>query len=711
LRRAIGPAATLLIGSATGVFGQTAVQEVTVTAKAPSSQSLLDRKVYAVTQNLQSQTGTAADVLNEVPSISVDADGNPSVRGDPNVTILIDGKPSAEFAGATRGLSLQQMSASDIARIEVLTNPPAQYKAEGSGGVINIITRRSHQAGLSGGAQLNVGNHRRYNLNANLAYNAGKLALTVAVGLRQDTRERQIPTDRLAIDPVSGQRVQSRETFDEHVRRHTPSFKLGLDYQLDANETVGVLVSSRELYGGARFFDQQDFSGPPMAAPTSIATRHSDGHEWNISSGEAIHFNQKLWRPDETLSLAFQRSVTRERERYVYADASTLPPAPPAFSDLRPNLDLVKLEFGADYDLPLPQGREIKLGYDLEDDRNGFDNIGDFIDPITRQPTIDPGVTNHFRYHQQVSAGYGQYEQSLRKWRLQAGVRVEATKVSSLQITGDVAGGRRELAAYPSLHLERDVGPESRVSISLGRRVTRPDPEALNPFIDRQNIFNLRAGNAALLPQDTWLYELGYESKWKSLTYAAKAYYRFDRDSVTSVTQVVSADVVLTTQANLPKSKSGGVEFSAGGKLLTNLSFNLSGNAFHSQIDARALGAPGLESTTGIDLKASLDYRPTAADTAQVSFSRTSARLTPQGSIAAINLVNIGYRRLLRPDLALVVTLSDALNGQRFRRFTATPQLHDDYLRYQVGQIAYVGLTYTFGGQKKPRPAAFDYDQ
>ena len=135
------------------------------------------------------------------------------------------------------------------------------------------------------------------------------------------------------------------------------------------------------------------------------------------------------------------------------------------------------------------------------------------------------------------------------------------------------------------------------------------------------------------------------------------------------------------------------------------------GNLFHTQIDAALLGVAGLQSTTGVNLKAHLDYRPTAADTLQVSFTRSDRRLTPQGSISAINLVNLGYRRQLRPDLALVFTLTDLFNGQRFERLIDTPQLRDDSTRHQFGRIALIGLTYTFGAQKKAKPSSFDYDQ
>jgi outer membrane receptor protein involved in Fe transport len=683
-----------------------AVQGVVVNGRRPPAQVLIDRKVYTVGADLQSTTGTAADILNEVPSVDVDADGNVSVRGDSNVTVLIDGKPSAQFSGPTRGLSLQQLPASEIDRVEVMTNPPAQYKAEGSAGVINIITKKTRKAGLSGTGQLSIGDKRRFVAGLSGTEKLGKLNLSGALSLRQEAKKRLTTDDRTAVDPTSGQSVVSHETINEHFLRLIPQVKAAADYDISDRQTVGLSMSHREL-AGKRFFNQYDQSG----GDPETSLRHSNGHEWAVDSGESAHFDQKLWRPDETFTLTFQRSRTAERERYFYTNTLIPPAGAPNFDDLHLSLDLVTTEVSADYALPMSGGRSLKLGYDFEFDNNRFDNFGDTFSQTTGLPSVNRNITNHFRYRQQINTAYGEYEAVFGPWDVQTGLRLEQTDARTLLITGQMAGGESYFRAYPSLHIDRALSDDAKVSLSVSRRVNRPDPEALNPFIDHQDIHNLRAGNARLLPQDTWSYELAYNATTKPLTYGVTGYYRFDRDSVTDVTQVVRADVVLATKANLPKSRSGGLEFSANGKFTPQLSYALSGNLFYTEIDATALGAPGLKSTTGLNGKASLDWRPTALDTAQISFSRTDRRLTPQGSVGAIDLVNVGYKRQLRPDLSLVLTISDVFDGQKFRRLINTQTLRDAYQRYQIGQIAYVGFIYTFGAGKKGKANGFEYEQ
>ena len=712
----LGSAALLALAPATAQAAKAADgAEVVVTADKPASKVLIDRKVYTVSTDLQATTASAAEALNKVPSVTVDDDGNITLRGDPNVTILIDGKPSAQFSGATRGASLLQMQADDIERVEVLTDPPAQYRAEGSGGVINIVTKKTRKQGVSGGGQLSLGDQRRYAAGLNGAYNGGPLRLSGALGLRQDSKQRLTPSTRDAVDPASGDLVHSTETIDEHFHRLTPSAKASADYDLDKTQSVGASFSHREQTG-ERYFDQVDASGPEAAPPSGVSDRHSDGHEWNDDTTLGVHFDQKLGRPGETLSLAVQQSGTHERERYFYTNTAVPAAGPPTYDDLFLNLDLTKDEVSADYDLPMAGDRELRLGYDLEDDRNHFDDLGHTFDPVSGAPIVSPAVTNQFRYHQQVNAAYGQFEGPLGAWRLQAGLRLEATHVDFLQITQGIPGGRNDFGAYPSLHLERPVGEDGKLFAGLSRRVNRPDPQALNPFKDSQDTYNLRQGNPNLRPQDTWTYQAGYTVAAKALSYGVTAYYRLDRDSFTTLSSPVGGGVaVLTTTVNLPKSQAGGLEFNANGKLGKAFTYALSGDAFYAQIDAATLeaAAPGvtlLKSTTGLNLKASLDYHPTAKDTAQISLQRTDRRLTPQGYVGAINLVNLGYRRQLRPDLAAVFTVSDVFDGQRYTRFIDTPQLRETYTRHQLGRIAYVGLVYTFGTAKKAKPAGFDYE-
>ena len=686
------------------------VAGLVVTAKPPPVQTLPDRKVYSVAADLQATTGTAADVLNDIPSVDVDADGNVSLRGDQHVTILIDGKPSAEVSGPLAGLGLQQIPASQILRIEVLTNPPPQFKAEGSGGVINIVTRRRPTAGFTGSAQANVGQRDRANASASAAYASGPLSVHGSIDYRHDARIRDI--DSRLDDPAAapGTAVVSNQALNEHVRRTTLGAKLGIDDALDAHDSLGVSASHRELVG-KRTFDQADTGAASDGTSLTASQRISDGYEWDQNIGEEAHYVRTFDRAGETLTFQVQHTSGRERERYAYNNFYDLPPAPESQDTLRLSNDIVTNEASADLVLPLGPRSTLKTGYDFEDDEYDFGNVSDTIDPASGQPIPDPSATSFFRYRQHVHTVYGSVEATPGPWTLQAGLRVEDTLVHAFDPTSGTSGRQAYWRIYPNLLVQRAISADGTVHFSVSRRINRPDPEALNPAVDYQDIYNLRQGNPALLPEDIISIEAGYEYQRRGLDLAATPFIRLSHDAVTDVTQVLSPGVTLTTKENLPSSRTVGLETSVSGKLWPQLGYNLTATALDEQIDARALGFSGLRATAGVNLKASLDYTPTRRDTFQVNFSRTDRLLTPQGEIAAINLMNLGYRRQVTPRLAAVVTFSDALNGQVYRRHEVTPTFVYDYSRGQLGQVLFVGFAYSFGVQGKAKPPNFDYDR
>jgi outer membrane receptor protein involved in Fe transport len=678
------------------------MQEVSVVGKAKPVLNLIDRKVYKVAAGIFALSGTAADVLNTIPSVSVDADGSLSLRGDSRLVILVDGKPSAQLSGAGLGEALLQFSANDIEAVEVMTTPPAEYRAEGTGGVINIITKKSRKPGESGTLLANIGNQRRYVLGASASYNAEQWKLSGGLGLRQDDRERRIRSSLEALG--AGANAASSEERLEHARRLIPTVKGGIDYQLDDARSVALDINFRQR-GGDRSSDQRNTN----AAGTSI--RHSDGYEWSMSGEQRLSFRQELAGKDETLDVSVHRSTDVERERYAYLKtAAGLVPVQ-SREHLYQMHDFLTRDIGADYRKVLGEARLLKLGANLQVDSNGYANAGDNVDPVSGQPVPDPGQNNQFHYRQVVQALYLSYAQPLTLWSLSTGLRYERTSATGDQLTTAASNRRQYAGFYPSVHLERPWGQGSSIAFGYARRLSRPDPDDLNPYLDQRDLHNPRAGNPGLLPQETDALEASYRVEADKSSYGLTAYLRRNRNSVTDLNVLLGADVLLSTKTNLPHSQAGGLEFQTDAALAPDWSYRFNGNLFRNQIDATAFGASGLKSTSGLNLKASLDYHPSKTDTAQVSFTRTDKRLTPQGYIRPIHLVNLGYRHQLQPDLSLVMTVSDVFNGQRQQRFLETALLRQSSLREQSGRVIYAGLVVQFGVQKKAKGNGFDYEQ
>lgn len=703
-----GAAGMLLLGPTARAADE--LPAVSVSGRIKSVQTLIDRKVYRMSDQIQALTGSAAELLNSLPSVEVDADGNVSLRGDPNVTILIDGKPSSQLSGSRAGDGLLQLSALDIERIEVMTNPPAEFRAAGTGGVINIITRRKVAAGAGGSLQMSAGDHERYLVAASGSYANQDLKLTGAVGLRGEARERLVQSSAAGVGDAGGPYTVSQQSLDEHLHRVIPSARLEGDLKLSERQSISGGLSVRQR-DGTRFFDQLSNTQGGDGTPLSTSTRHSDGHEWSRSEDQSLRWRLSNPAAASSLEVWTHRSTDVEHERYTYLDTALLPSAPALTDHLYLNHDMASREWGLDYQSRPDEERTLKLGFARQQDDNVFANAGDSVDPVTGQVLPNPVLTNQFRFRQTVEALYASLQQGWGPWSLLAGLRGERTATLGGQLSMGVSNQRHYGGAYPSLRLERSLDDAVSWSLGYGKRVTRPEGEALNPFIDHQDIHNLRAGNPALLPQETQSLELGRRVEQARESHGFTVYVREARNSVTTLTQLLSPGVTLNTLSNLPLSRSYGLEFNREQTLSPVWSYRISGNAFHTEIDASALGFSGLRATSGLNLKASLDFKPGAADQAQLTFSRADKRLTPQGEIAAINLVNIGYRHQWSPRITIFATLSDVFNGQRFQRQLDTAGLSQTYSRQQLGRVFFLGLSCSFSGTKPAKSPAFDYDK
>ena len=692
------------------------IGSVTVTSTHLPVQTLIDRKVYDVTQDVQSTFGTVGDVLSAIPSVDVDGDGVVTLRGDSHVLILIDGKPSALFTGAAAGENLQSIPSRDIERIEVLTDPPPQFKAQGAAGVINIILRKKRAQGTSGSAQASAGAEGRYQFGGGLDYGSGPLTLSFSASYRHDLRPRLQVSDLIAPDPVTGVLVDHRSSMDELTHRDVPQTALSAGYELNDRQSLSFDLS-RTGRGGQRTYTQQNTATVPDGALTQSGERLSWGHDGESDYDVKAGFTQKLGRVGESLVLTAHRSWSHNIEGYDYTNESFVPAAATYYSDLGFSEDNSETEFDADYVLPLrglglPPGDAgmVKAGYGYEQDDYAYGAAGGTFDPVGDAQTPDPAQADQFRYRQDIQSLYGSWKAAAGLWDWQLGARAEYTATSGRQLTQNLTHDDDYLRLYPSAHLERSVGEHSMLSFGASRRVTRPDAETFNPYVDPEYTPNLRSGNPALLPQYTQSYQAGYGYDRQDTSYSVTAYYRRNTDSATTVTENLGNGVSLTTAVNLPRDDSSGVEFATSVHPFKPLSVTLSGNAFHSQIDGDALGFPGLRTTTGVNGKLKLDYHPIPAGTAQLLVSRTDKVLTPEGYVGAINIVNAGYRHRLSRHLTATLTVSDVFNGQKLQRVAATPAFTQLYLREIRGRVVWVGAVYAFGASGDDTGAKFDYD-
>lgn len=689
---------------------ETTVEEVVVQGRVTDVRTSIDSVSYSLADDLQAQTGTLAEALRNIPSVEVDPDGNVSLRGDAGVTILVDGRPSTQFNGPSRGQMVLQIPASQYARIEVMTNPSAAYSPEGGGGVINLISKpnavRQGQT-TTGSIRANIGDDGRWNVGGNIAHVIGKTTLTADVGVRHDAFDQEIERLRTTFDAGSGQFLEARQTQDiagevdvvflrfaaEHnlddrtqlvaeVRHHDVSTNADVLDLYEADDAAGGIASAytRTSNGG--------FSGQFSGATARVLRRFDDqGHEWT----NEVRFDRNAFE------VGFDTSIDQR-----------VPASPITYEVIGNQNDQDMLGITSAYVRPFSDGGRLRLGYELQAFNLELDNaVARGPSPTALVP--DPIVSNEFHVDQAVHALYATWEKPFsEKLSAQFGLRLEQANIDLDQVTTNIQSSNDYFRAYPTMHVSYTIGEGETLRGSYSRRIQRPGPQELNPFLTYQDSFNYRSGNPDLLPQETDSFELSWQKRVQQTFYQATLYYRDTRDAFTQVTTDLGGGVFLTRPENLGSSTSTGIELVANGALHPTLRYNASINAFRQQIDAA--GIPGATDREGdsVSGRLTLNWSPTQNDFLQVSGIWTGDQQLAQGVRETAQLVNLGYRRKLNKDWSVQVTVRDVFDEFGAVTDIATPTFTDRTSQSFGGRAAYVGLTWSFGSGQR-RPEQFDF--
>jgi outer membrane receptor protein involved in Fe transport len=682
--------------------GDHAVGEVVVTGQAPTLQTSIDRRSYDVGKDLQAQTGSIGDALRNVPSVEVDVQGNVSLRGDPNVTILIDGKPSGMFEGDNKAQSLQALPANQIERVEVITNPSAEFRADGTGGVINLITKKAKGAGRTGSAKLTAGSAGRVFGSATAGYNSPKLSVVGDLNIRHDNQKQPSVEDRQRFDPATGGFDSSRQVQDLHSTYDIDSVRGAIDYDLDAKTRLSAELRGNYVdftVGGPSRFEQTSSTG----ALTSAFQRDLDLHQLRSNGVATATLKRKFAEPGHEATLSLTYDATNDDRVRAGHTATLAPPVPESFDRQVLDYGYERTELKGDYVRPMGPGVTLKAGFDLQFDDNSYGNTG-FRGPSKAALAPDPTLSNLFLFKQSLSQAYVTYEQPFGDLTVLAGLRIEDVRIDLDQVTQGRKDENDYTRAYPSLHLAWKLGDSQQLTASYSHRVQRPNPLQFNTFRLLIDPLNFRAGNAQLKPQETHSYELGYEYRASPTVYLATLYYRDNFNGFADVVRDLGNGVFLTTAENVSQSRSAGLELVTNGRLTKTLSYNVSTNLYWTEIAPQPLGTPESRSAVSASGRANLTWQATPKDLVQLNGFLNGKQLTPQGYFEPLGGLNLGYRHKFNDQLAFVLTVQDLLHTFKLRQVIDTPVLKSRYQGEFDSRQVQAGFTWTFGGGRAKDP-------
>ncbi len=703
------------------------LSEVEVRAEKSETQFSLDKRIFNVGKDLANQGGTAEDILDNVPSVAVDVEGQVSLRGNAGVRVLVDGKPS----GMAASDNLKQIPANMIDQIEVITNPSARYEAEGTSGIINIILKKDKRSGFNGSFDVTGGFPARAGLGANLNYRKGKINWFLNYGLNYRTgpgsgfqyQEVNSPAGILISEQV---REMNRAGLRNNIRG-------GIDYYLtDKDVFTGSLmyrISDENNRTTLTFDDFLDSRNNPV----SRTLRTDEEIEEESGLQYSLNYRKEFSNRFHTLNISadYQDDLEKEssdlQQRLVMSanPENTINPQRSANQE-----GTRRWQFRADYNHAFTRDHKIEFGlntslrdidndYTVEEFRNGAwaSEISNII------PNETFVFDNGFRYDEDIYAAYGQYGNKYEAFSFLAGLRLEHTDVNTELILTEYSNPRNYTNLFPSLFLSYEISEGNALQTSYSRRVRRPRFWDLNPFFTFSDNRNLFAGNPDLDPEFTDSYEVSYLKIWEKATLSSGIFYRHTEDAISRIREVISfgdensPPVTRFTSANLATQDEMGLETTLSYKGLEWLNLNTDLNLFRSVtsgiINEGETNEQRLDAETFTwTLRGTARFKFWDSDL-QARFNYRAPRITVQGRNRSISSLDLGWSKdfLKSKNMTVTVSIRDLFNSRKRRYETNIENFFQEGEFQWRARSSSVTLSYRINQkkQRRGRPGGGNY--
>lgn len=686
-------------------------EEVQIEGRKQFAKVEVDKKVYQVEQLTIANGGSVSDVLNQLPSVQVDLDGAVSLRGQSNLLILIDGKPSGITAGTN---ALDQIPASTIERIEVITSPGAKYDPDGAAGIINIITKKVNVRGASGSLQAGIGNHDKYNTAITYQYRIGSWSFLTNYGYRHQTRWFKGQFDRRLFRPDTfGQTTQNGglNTTDNNNARFSAEYQ--------ASPSSKFTASANWSYGKTFRYETNPYRYP-LGLPTEPSDLLSQRNTYNPQANRAWDFRTgytKTGEKGQTLDLAAVYSpsigvnANNFQNLFAFPQADTLP-----FQRNRNSSFANITTLSADYLIPgknnfitgQPEGKQ-EMGI-----KAIIRNVGSLFTAENQRTqdadfVFDPRRSNDFAYVEQIFSAYYSRQGKIH-WNginYSAGLRLEHSNTDIIQRTTQERFNRPLTNLFPSFSVSKSFYSQT-ISFNANRRIDRPTPGDLNPFPDVADPYNVYRGNPYLKPEYNWSFDLGHDWNYKSISLTSSLYFRRAQNQKVRFVSTDTNRVATITVSNIAQVHRYGAESILrwdAGRWSSTASVNvfqnnLNGLAGNQVIDNGKLSMTGR-------LLGNYKLAKTKTDI-QVAYAVRSPLATPQGQLGWFQNVDIAVRQEINSQCNLALSVLDVFNQLQFNFQSAGPDFALIGFRKRETRYATLTLTWKWGRLKEERKKGDD---
>ena len=526
------------------------LNEVELVGERTEVEIRLDKRIYNVGKDITVRGGSVADVLDNVPSVSVDVEGNVALRGNQNVRILINGKPSG-LVGLSGPQGLRSLPAESIDKVEVVTSPSARYEASGTAGILNVILKKEELEGFNGSFILNGGAPTTYGGNATLNWRTKKLNIFSTTSLRDSESRGGGDFESENFNPVRF----VNEDRDYQRNRKSIFFNLGAEYYF--NDDTSLTIS-----GFVRTSDNESNNNTKIdnlnAAGVVVDQfgRYQFEEEIDNSQQFTTNFTKKFDDKGHELVIEFQTESSEEDESDLAENTSTFNQESDTFEDQSRTL------LQMDYVWPVNENTQFEIGYRgdfslQETDYNVFDLLDNGRTPNTE-------LTNFLGFTQKINAAYAQFGKKINKFSYLIGLRMEKTHIVIDQKTTKIFKEKDYTDWFPTLNFSFEFTEKENITLGYSRRIRRPRSWSLNPFRSLTSLTFFRQGNPNLDPSYSNLFDLGYLKRWNKFTFNSSVYYQKATQVIERITETTGELVVVSLDplVELPEFRSTSVNLS-----------------------------------------------------------------------------------------------------------------------------------------------------
>lgn len=672
------------------------LNEVHVTAEKSLMEMHVDKKVFNVEKNITTTGGSAADVLQNVPSLTVDPDGNVSLRGKDNVTILIDGKP-ATLLGGDNASALQSLPASSISNVEVITNPSSKYDAQGMTGIVNIITKKDKKTGLNGSVSIGAGTNDKYNGSLNLNLKNDKWNVFLNSSFRQNRSYRRETNDGIFYDGTF-----SYESYEDNLREFGGWFNtLGAEYTFDQKNSLMLTQNINKMqWGGRGTSSLQTFDSGHVQ---QVQRRSFDQMGSPLSSSTALNYKHKFSKPKQELTAdaTFAKTWVDRTQNFTtnYYDGSESLTAGPILQTAPGEGSNTSWNLQADFTTPLfTKTDHFDAGWKSQ--LYGFESHNTPLRSEPGSPTVvDASLLNSFDYSQDIHAAYINYSDQRAKWSYQAGLRMEYASYKGTTMSVNGAEYTNEfLNLFPSAYLSYQLPQKQNVYLSYTRRTDRPHFHQMMPYVDISNLQDTSAGNPNLVPEFIHNIELNYAKQFvQGHSFIASAYYQYTENLIAHYKRFNNGGSYTQPQ-NLAAGITYGLELIGKAQILPIWDATLNFNFFQTEIKGANVD-PSLQNS-GFSWfgKINTNLRLPQGFSLQLNGNYEAPEIEAQGTEKAVYFVDAALKKsFLKNKASLVLNVSDIFNTRKYTRRYDLGNYYQLTYKDRETRIANITFSYRFG--------------